>query len=691
MRSALVRSEPAPGAGRRDGQEGVALVGAMVVIFALTVIVAALAASTMIEVTLAHDQMRAQRALAAAEAGAYRALVELRRRIEVDLGARLEQSGEVGHELAGICRSKEPVPPVPGAEMVGVIARFAYPTAAAASDWVVSGGTAILGIGTPEAPVIVRDRASGAEAGRFHAAIAVRWSGRPATCRFEPGAPEQALMWFDHAIVAFGRSGNATRAVCLRSPYSERCSRWFPSVGREWQGSHLLSAGAYGGWPLLAERPAYSQWALATVNSGGPGSGGDGGGGTGDVWLSGGTVISGPLRFDGRAMVAGNPVLDGDVHQSDGVVRLLNCGSSTDIAIPARDPNAALRTACDNTEHAAAPVFRGAVRGNVALPLRPEIPNPSRAAAGLSGPGPDATDAQLRDATGDDERLGIPGELLPDGLYVIDGCGRPRCGGVYIKGDVQEMALSSEGGLQVVRIRIGSDPSPQRRTVKVAVDPTTGALTLYWERGGGDAWAQSHSYPAGTFNGLIYVSGGIVADPRGEPGGLYGVVSRATRLTIAARRGIDITDHLVYEEPPAGPGHAPANVLGLHSVAGDVAIDGALSPHDVYLDASIIAPAGRLWVRGFDSVPLRGRVYLLGALLQARMGAFGLYDPLSGPVRGYGRSIAYDWRLRSTLSPPFFPIAGSYTAARGARLSPLCAGGDPLYDRPYWEEMAGRK
>ncbi len=670
------------------GQEGVALAGSMVVILALTVIVAALAASTMIETTLAHDQARGQRALAVAEAGAYAALAELRRRIEADLGARLEQAGEAGQELAAICRSKDPSPPAPAAEMVGMVARFAYPPGADASDWIVSGGTASLAIGSPAAPVVVRDKASGAETGSFHAVVAVRWSGRPSECRFTPGEPEQALVWFDHAIAATGRSGNATRTVCLRSPHTERCSRWFPSVDRGWQGSYLLSSGGYSGWPLLAERPAYSRWALATLGAGAPGGGG--GGGPADVWLSSGSSISGPLRLGSRVMVAGNPALAGDVHQVEGTASLHNCGSAVEIAVPPREPNVALRTPCDNTLPAA-PVFRGAVRAGVAGLRPPEISSLPRAAVGLLGPGPDATDAQVLEATGDDERLGIPPGPLPDGIYIIDRCGRPRCGGVYVRGDVSELALSSEGGLQIARIRVPTDPVPARRTVKLSLDPATGAVTVYWDHRGNDAWARSHSYPSGTFNGLIYVSGAIASDPRGGSGGLYGVVGHGTRLTVAAARDIEITDHLVYEWPPGGPGPWPQAVLGLLSVAGNVTIDGALAPHDLYLDASILAPAGRLWVRGFDSIPLRGRVYLLGAVLVGRMGAFGLFDPLAGPVRGYGRFMAYDWRLRSSASPPFFPVAGSYTSARGARLSSLCAGGDPLYDRPHWEEIVGRR
>jgi hypothetical protein len=53
--------------------------------------------------------------------------------------------------------------------------------------------------------------------------------------------------------------------------------------------------------------------------------------------------------------------------------------------------------------------------------------------------------------------------------------------------------------------------------------------------------------------------------------------------------------------------------------------------------------------------------------------------------------MTYDWRLRSNVSPPFFPLTEIYTAVRwqGGGGSAVWTNGDPLYNRPEWEEMVG--
>ena len=64
-------------------QHGVALLAVMIAIFILTIVVAAMAIATMGESQLSFDQYREQQALGIAEAGAYRALADLRRRLSV--------------------------------------------------------------------------------------------------------------------------------------------------------------------------------------------------------------------------------------------------------------------------------------------------------------------------------------------------------------------------------------------------------------------------------------------------------------------------------------------------------------------------------------------------------------------------------------------------------------------------------
>lgn len=673
-------------------ERGVALVTVMLIIFMLTVVVAALAIATMGESTQSFDQLRGQQALAVAEAGAYRALAELRRRLSLDLDVRIGGASAAdpvttATTVHNICRQEG----TPARRTVEIVTEYAYPITLGTSDWVLTGpdgGTAVLGIGSAGTRIAMTDQSTGAALGDFYALIAVRSSGRfdpDADCQFGGTVPEQLTMWFDYAILAVGRSGNATRTVCLRNPGADRCPDWFPVATALPDGSYVASGGTIRGFPVVIEKASYSRWALMLLD-------------VGNVWLYTGTTINGPVHSNTNIRIAGNPVLNDVVTQVDADMVFANCNpaSPVTIAIPSSNPNATLRTpGCDNTTGT---VFRSTVTGGAAnIPL-PTNANPSRTSVGLSPSGPNATDQDVRDRTTD--LPNGPG-TVPDGLYVMDECGAPNCGGIYIRGDVQQMVLSSESDMQVIRLTTLTNPDPAKRNMKVIIDPVTRRVTTCWgfvgPDGGADCsgWSNSRTYAPGTFNGVVYVSGAITYDPDPSTStGLYGVVNRQTRLTIAAQGEINVTNHLVYEAPPAGPGHNPANVLGLYSVDSQVVIEGSLTPNDLYVDAVVLAPSsiaspapgqGGFWVRGWDRLPVKGNIYHLGGTVQGRFGAFGGFSPDSG----YGRVMTYDWRLRSNVAPPFFPVTDTYTAVRWPSPSVIFATGDPLYDRPQWEEMVG--
>lgn len=653
----------------RRAERGIALISVMMAVFILTIVVAAMAIATMGESALSQDQLRGQQALAVAEAGAYRALAELRRRLDWDLDLRIQHPSVDKNRVRNICRSAESSAPDPSLAPVDLLAEYAFPISLESSDWEKpSQQVALFRIGTSSSRVTMTDQASGSALGDFYATVVVRASGRPAECYTDPNNPEQLAMWFDYAIMSVGRSGNATRTICLRSQKSDRCSNWFPTVSNSWQGSYALSGGTYHGWPVVIENASFSTRALMLLDAA-------------NIWLYTGTQIYGPVHSNSRIQIAGNPVLHDTVTQVDTQMRFLNCGSPTFIDVPASNPNATLKTACDNTT---GNVFRSTVTGGADPISVPTNANFSRTSIGLSPSGPNATDDQVRAATSDDNvgnPFGIPTSgPLPNGLYVMDSCGYSGCGGIYVRGGIDQLALSSEGGMQVIRLSVPSDPNPLRRTMKLVIDPVTRAVTLYWAYGGGDTWGQSQTYAAGTFNGIVYTTSAITGN------GLYGTVNKDTRLTVAAEGEIRITGHVVYETPPAGPGHNPTNVLGLYSVGGDVTVVGAVTPNDLYIDAVVMAPTGKFWVEGFDTLPDKGILYSLGGSIQGTFGAFGLFNPL----RGYGRQMTYDWRLRSNVAPPFFPLTNIYTAVRYPSPALPFASGDPLYDRPEWEEMVIR-
>jgi hypothetical protein len=656
-------------------ERGVAMISVILAIFILTVVVAAMAISTMGESTLSFDQLRGQQALAVAEAGAYRALAELRRRLTADLRSQVETRSAIDPtgtetDVRAICQQLGS----PARSLVEIVTGYAY--SGLASDWTRSGDTGTLQIGTPASRVQLTDRSNPSTVfGEFYATIHLRPSGAPATCQFGVTTPEQEVIWFDFAIQAVGRVGTASRTVCLRSSLADRCGDWFPSPSGGWQGSFTITGGTSNGWPVVIEKASFSRWALMLLN-------------VGSVWLFTGTTINGPIHSNTEIRIAGDPSLQDTVTQVNADMRFFNGGSPTTIAIPASNPNATLRTATDNTTGT---VFGSTVTGGVAPIAPPVNANPSRTSIGLTPSGANATDQEVRDRT-----TALPDGPGPvaDGLYVMDQCSVPPCNaGVYIRGDVQQMALLNENNLQVIRVTTQTNPDPLRQNMKVIIDPVTKAVTLCWNFIGPDpglgscaGWGNSQSYAAGTFNGVVYVSGSITSDPDPNAStGLYGIVNRQMRLTIAAENEIRITDQLVYEAPPAGPGHNPLNVLGLYAVNGNVTIAGSLTPNDLYIDAVILSPAGRFWVEGWNTLAPRGNVYSLGGSIQGLFGAFGGFSPDTG----YGRVMTYDWRLRSNVSPPFFPLTDIYTAVRWPNPASVWSNGDPLYNRPEWEEMVG--
>jgi hypothetical protein len=650
-------------------ERGVAMVSVILAIFMLTVVVAATAISTMGESTLSFDQLRGQQALAVAEAGAYRALAELRYRLTVDLEREISNSSTTDPsgteaDVRAICEQSGS----PARSNVEIITGYAHP--AGSSDWTRSGSLATLQIGTSVSPVQITDRSNPTTVfGTFNATIAVQPSGAAATCLYGSTSPEQEVMRFDFAIQSVGRVGNSTRTVCLRSSSADRCGDWFPSPNN-W-------AGSGSGWPVVIEKASFSRWALMLLN-------------VGSVWLFTGTTINGPVHSNTFIRIAGDPRLGDTVTQVDTNMTFYNNGAPSTIAIPSSDPNGTLRTATDNTTGT---VFGSTVTGGASTINIPTNANPSRTSTGLSPSGANATATEIRSATSD---LADSSAVVPDGAYVMDDCGSPNCGGIYIQGDVQQMALSSEGGMQVIRITTLGAPSPAQQNMKIIVNPLDRSVTTCSGFVGPDStgnscggWATTRTYPADTFNGVIYVSGSITSDDAnpGASSGLYGIVNASAKITIAAENEIRIADQLVYEAPPAGPGHNPSNVLGLYSVNGNVTIAGSLTPNDLYVDAVILAPNGRYWVDGWNTLTGKGNVYALGGSVQGTFGAFGGFSPLTG----YGRVMTYDWRLRSNVSPPFFPLTEIYTAIRwdGTTTSAIWVNGDALYNRPEWEEMVG--
>jgi Tfp pilus assembly protein PilX len=621
--------------GTWTGQSGVALIAVMMAVLILTLVVAALVVATMGESALSFDQLRGSQAGAVAEAAAYRALAELRRRIEVDLRNEIELSGTAG-TIRAICsnavRNRE------------IITTYANPAGGPA--WTDDGSQAILDIGTAGSPIVMTARDTGMLIGTFHARILVRRSGRAAICTAMGTVPERYEMWFDYAIVATGISGNGRRTVCLRSPGADTCSRWVAGS----------PAGSNTGFPVLVARSSYSQRALLVF-------------GSSDVWMFDTSEFPGPVHMNQYLQIWGGPLFSDTVSQSGNTVRFGNSGNPVFLPASSNPPY---------------DVPRGnqIVRGAPTIPPPDLSSNPARAAVGLAPTGSDPTGREIREGTTD---LADNASPVPQGAYVMDQmCGAPVCGGIYISGNVSRLVLAVESGLQVVYVRVpgagAATPASPGPDIRIVLDPAASEVRTQWGPGWtcGSSGEYCRTYPGVRLNGVIYIDGALTAGGIGL--GLFGIVQQDTPLTIAADRDIEIADHLVYQRPPAGPGDNPGNVLGLWSRNGNVTIVGQYAPDNLYIDAVVLTPVGRFWVRGWDTLRNKGVISFLGSTVQQVYGEFGGFDPITG----YGRSMTYDWRLRSNVSPPFFPMTPGYTAIRTPGLP------DPLYDKPHWEEVVGQ-
>lgn len=643
-------------------QRGVALIAVMLALLVLSLVVSAAVFMTMGESTMSFGHLHNQQALAAAEAGAYRMLAELRHRVEVDLSAHVGVPAVLPAHIDSICGSNGRLP-------INVFTDYAYP--GGVSDWRQSGNTAILELGTAASPIMMSDSSTGSAIGSFNVTLHVRSSGRPVLpgdC-VATGDDPRFVMWFDYAIVSTGRVSNAVKTICLHNQGADRCADWV-SGGGSWSGSNA-------GFPVLIQREPVSRYAAMTLS-------------VGPVWFSTGAMLNGRVHSNSQIRIAGNPTFNAPVTQGDPNMHFYACGAGLDIPIdtatPPRDPNTYLRVgpSCD------LPRFNSTVTSGIVITLPADGTNPARAALGMTPlGGTDPAGADVRSASNDDA---YAAGALRDGVYVLGACGASSCG-IYIQGDVQQMVLRSENGRQVILLTIGTSWDSAQRNQKIIVDPATGTVQRCWMLSGSDpgigdcaGWASTRSYVGLAFNGVVFINGSITSDSNpGGSSGLYGMVNRNTRLTLAADREIRITDHLIYETPPAAPGHNPTNVLGLWSRNGNVTIVGALTPNDVYIDAAVMVPNGTFWVEGWNVPPVRGNVYFLGSTLQQTFGPFGGF----APETGYGRVMGFDWRLASDVMPPYTLRSSMFASMRSSSTASIFASGDPLYDRPEWEEMIG--
>ncbi|HEV8339451.1 MAG TPA: hypothetical protein VGR25_07315 [bacterium] len=648
-------------------QEGVAMVSAMLAIFILTVVVAALALATMGETGLSFDQSRSSQVMQLAEAGAYRALGQLRRRIALDLVDQLAAvpASAIQNTLHTMCHTRQGW---------RIIHDFAYPSPGP-SDWVEENikKRALLRIGTQAAPIDVRD-AGGTLLGSFYATIYVRPaenSGGVAPEAECDHVNDKYRLWFDSFIVSTAVTRNATATVCLKNVGNlVNCGAWL-AAGNPGDVSWDTAPPTHG-WEVLIARASYSRWALMTL-------------GTSATWMITGSDFLGPVHTNDRFSIWGNPAFYSTVTQFQNDV---NFGSGGVVA----DDNYCPPSHPGGTD---CPAYNG--------------PRMTRNAAQFAAPGADSpfwavldqisvgvpSNSQIRSQT---TALPNGSGAIPAGIYFMDECANPTCGGIMVQGDVSNMVLCVAG--------LGSPPCPTGPSVNglqhIVVTIPGGTTKMYvLDPGGVQECTGPPSYSTCVnkgkgFNGVIYVNGNITASPGNPSTGLFGKLAQSSKITIAADGEITITNMLVYEYVPrqGDPFDPLPTVLGVYSWCSsaptcpgrNVTVGGSMSPNDLHIYGSILTPWGKFWVKGWDTIADKGTLTLIGGTVQQDFGEFGgfLTDSFGNIIgyTGYGRDMIYDARFQSSFAPPFFPLTDRYTADR-ASVNP-----DNFYDRPLWEELA---
>ena len=303
------------------------------------------------------------------------------------------------------------------------------------------------------------------------------------------------------------------------------------------------------------------------------------------------------------------------------------------------------------------PIFNDSVTWGV-----DEIPTPEngwsqlRAALGdyqhVDNP-TDPTDAEMRALLGITSADPIDPGVYYSGHY---NDGTSLLGGIFINGDVLDIALDESGSSQIITVTMNppsgrfSNGSP--RVWEFTTNPN-GSTTVTLDES-----------PAGIFtgplNGMIHVEGDILS--LSGNGNAYSPDIEANMgLTVSATGAIYITDHITYEQDPRTYTDAK-NILGIFSSNDNVYLADS-APSNLELHATVMAVGedcgvgveGIISGTGYDyNYPDKGDWNLLGGLIEDKNQTTGVYYS-NGHITGYRWNFDYDERFSEGIAPPYFP------------------------------------
>ena len=167
-------------------------------------------------------------------------------------------------------------------------------------------------------------------------------------------------------------------------------------------------------------------------------------------------------------------------------------------------------------------------------------------------------------------------------------------------------------------------------------------------------WSSPVEHDLADYNGVISSNSNIYV--KGEVNG---------QVTIHSSNNIKIIGDITYADNPIS-NPASNDLLGIVSEGMVVVDDNAHIDHgsqDLYLDASIMALGNSFTVEDYGDGDPRGRLYILGGVIQETRGAVGTftrYNDQSYLRSGFQKSYSYDQRLM-TQWPPYYPVRDKYS------------------------------
>jgi hypothetical protein len=279
----------------------------------------------------------------------------------------------------------------------------------------------------------------------------------------------------------------------------------------------------------------------------------------------------------------------------------------------------------------------------------------------------DALAANLRNAS--NAKPSILSGLLGNGVYVSSGDGTTITGGgIYVQGNASDIQLYADtNGDQVIVIQQGSTTTTIRSSYannRTTISSGTGSTTYtgtFIDKGD----------PTSPKPGMLLFVNGAISSLRGGKSGSTNrpAVAPGTAMTITAQRDITITGDLKYANPVANSDGTPVsnlnsikNVLGIFTNDGNVNLAPNLSyvsgpGHGLEINAAIVSfnsntlndggrIEGSIVYTGGSSPGNNDRWKLVGSRVQSKINNIG-----------YGnRDIYFDVRFSGgKFAPPFFP------------------------------------